>query len=95
MQKALRKIIADLQDLDASLEPFIVEVVERKYKSLTDGEMEVILKICEGLSSREIGLALFKGTRTVTSDRNSILRKLNCKTTAQAVALLFKAKILK
>lgn len=95
MQKALRKIIADLQDLDASLEPFIVEVVERKFNGLTDTQMAIILKICEGMTSKEIGVALFKGSRTVTTNRNDILKKLNCKTMAQAVALLFKAKILK
>jgi two-component system nitrate/nitrite response regulator NarL len=53
---------------------------------LTPREREVLQKMSEGLSNREIGLSLCISENTVKAHVKNILRKLNLQTRAQAVA---------
>jgi DNA-binding NarL/FixJ family response regulator len=52
---------------------------------LTVRERQIIKLIAEGKSSKEIGELLFISTRTVQHHRANIMRKLNCKKTADLV----------
>lgn len=49
---------------------------------LTDREREVLLRVAEGLTSREIGEALGISHRTVETHRESIMRKLDIRSVA-------------
>lgn len=95
MQKVLQKVISDLQGLQAGLEDAQVTVIERNFKGITDREMEMITHVCDGLRGREIAQKMFASLRTIDGYRDNVLRKLHCNTQCQAIALLFKAKILK
>lgn len=95
MLKTIRKTIADLQDLEAALVDAKVVVIERDYKELTRRELEVIRLLCDGCTSQEVADQLFLSARTVEAHRWNVLQKLHCKSLAQAIALLFKAEILK
>ena len=53
---------------------------------LTPREEEVLQKLCEGLSNREIGLSLSISENTVKAHVASILRKLHVRTRSQAAA---------
>jgi two-component system, NarL family, nitrate/nitrite response regulator NarL len=50
---------------------------------LTKREQEIVKLILKGLTSKEIGNALFVSTRTVETHRSNLLKKLNIKNTAE------------
>jgi DNA-binding CsgD family transcriptional regulator len=54
-------------------------------RGLTRRELEVIREVAHGLTSREIGRALFISPRTVEMHVGSALTKLDCRTRAEAV----------
>jgi DNA-binding CsgD family transcriptional regulator/tetratricopeptide (TPR) repeat protein len=54
-------------------------------RGLTRRELEVIGRVADGLTSREIGRALFISPRTVEMHVGSALAKLDCRTRAEAV----------
>ena len=54
-------------------------------RGLTRRELEVIRHVAHGLTSREIGRALFISPRTVEMHVGSALTKLDCRTRAEAV----------
>ncbi len=54
-------------------------------QGLTHRELEVIRHVAHGLTSREIGRALFISPRTVEMHVGSALTKLDCRTRAEAV----------
>jgi len=55
---------------------------------LSDRELEVLHRLAEGRSNKEIGAALFIGVDTVKTHLSSIYRKLGVTRRGQAVALL-------
>ena len=52
---------------------------------LSEREIEVLLAICQGLSTQEIADKLFISKRTVDKHRANILEKSGCKNTASLV----------
>ena len=60
----------------------------RAVAGLTDREMEVMLLVAEGNTSRQIGEALFISPRTVEMHVQGSLLKLQCRTRAEAVRRL-------
>ena len=55
---------------------------------LTARELETLVHISEGLTNREIGVALGISTRTVEAHRDSLMRKLGVKTVAGLTRLV-------
>lgn len=62
---------------------------------LTDKEYEVLVLVCEGLTSKEIGEKLFISSRTVETRKNNLMQKFNVQTTGKLVAVAIKNKIVK
>lgn len=60
---------------------------------LSERELEILLKICKGLSNQEIGDELFISKRTVDKHRANILAKTSCKNTANLVVYAIKNKL--
>ena len=61
---------------------------------LTGREMDVMLLVAEGNTSRQIGEALFISPRTVEMHVQGSLRKLQCRTRAEAVRRLAELEVL-
>lgn len=55
---------------------------------LTARELETLVRIAEGLTNREIGVALGISTRTVEAHRDSLMRKLGVRTVAGLTRLV-------
>lgn len=72
------------------------EIDESKIKSLgiTAREHEVLKRIAEGLSNKEIGNRLFLSESTVKTHVSNILLKLNAKRRTQAIQIAKKERIL-
>ena len=67
---------------------------ETKMANLSKREMEILFKICEGLSNQEIADALFISKRTVDKHRANLLSKTNSKNTASLILYAIKNKII-
>jgi DNA-binding NarL/FixJ family response regulator len=66
-----------------------------KTPNFNDKEIEIIQKICEGLSSREIGDQLHLSMRTIEGYREKIQEKMKVKNTAGIVVYAIKKGIYK
>ncbi|MBQ0080743.1 MAG: response regulator transcription factor [Alistipes sp.] len=64
------------------------------YDTLSEREIEVLVHICQGLSTSEIAERLFLSKRTVDAHRANILEKCKCKNTASLVVYALKNKII-
>ena len=80
-------IAADLAHLGEPVERRLGSREARRLadRGLTRRELEVIRHVADGLTSREIGVALFISPRTVEMHVGSALTKLDCRTRAEAV----------
>jgi DNA-binding NarL/FixJ family response regulator len=67
---------------------------ESKSANLSKREIEILLKICEGLSNQEIAEALFISKRTVDKHRANLLGKTNSKNTASLILFAIKNKLI-
>lgn len=76
----IRGILSDLQLKE--------EPEKQDTKNLSFREIEIIKCIKEGLSSKEIGMALNIATRTVEVHRHNILKKLKLKNTASLISFI-------
>jgi DNA-binding CsgD family transcriptional regulator len=76
----------DLADLGESVERRLGrrEAARRADGGLTRRELEIVRLVARGLTSREIGEALFISARTVEMHVGSALTKLDCRTRAEA-----------
>lgn len=63
--------------------------------SITHREYEILEKVTQGYSSKEISDILYISTHTVLSHRKNLLEKLNARNTCHMVAKAFEMKILK
>ena len=63
------------------------------HKSLSDREMEVLLKITEGKSPKTIAKELSISVKTINAHREHILRKMNMKSTAELIRYGIKHKL--
>jgi two-component system response regulator FixJ len=61
--------------------------------TLTRREKEVLLGLIEGLTNKSIGRSHGISERTVEIHRGNMLRKLDCRTAAQAVKIAFYAEL--
>jgi DNA-binding NarL/FixJ family response regulator len=60
---------------------------------LSEREKEILLLICQGMSTQKIATSLSLSKRTVDSHRANILSKTNCRNTASLVAYAIKEKL--
>lgn len=76
-------------DTDKQLRAVLAENLNLKHRlvleSLTKREVEVLKKICEGSSSKEIAEILFISRHTVETHRKNLLKKLKVKNVATLV----------
>lgn len=75
--RVLSKTVNSLERLKKQLD-FAGENI-KKFKSLTQQELQVLKMVCEGLSSKEVAIALFIEPSTVATHRKKINRKLEAK----------------
>ncbi len=62
-----------------------------QHDMLSDREVEILVGICQGLSTQEIADKLFISKRTVDKHRANILEKSGCKNTASLVVYAIKS----
>jgi DNA-binding NarL/FixJ family response regulator len=67
---------------------------ESKSANLSKREIEILLKICEGLSNQEIAETLFISKRTVDKHRANLLGKTHSKNTASLILFAIKNKLI-
>ena len=63
--------------------------------SITPREMDVLMLICDGLNSKEIGNKLNMSSRTVETHKNKLLQKFGVSNSPQMVAMAFRNKLIK
>jgi DNA-binding CsgD family transcriptional regulator len=63
--------------------------------NITPREREVLLLICEGMNSKEIGASLNMSARTVETHKNKLLQKFGVSNTPQLVAVAFRNHVIK
>lgn len=61
----------------------------RLLETLTKREMEIFLKLAEGLAPHEIGARLFISEETVKKHKQNIFKKLKCNKTSELIKLAF------
>jgi DNA-binding CsgD family transcriptional regulator len=85
-----RAIAADLATIGESVERRLGRREARRLADhgLTRRELEVVRLVARGMTSRQIGQALFISPRTVEMHAGSVLAKLDCQTRAEAVQRL-------
>jgi len=80
------------------LQNVIQKIKRREYESksanLSKREIEILLKICEGLSNQEIAETLFISKRTVDKHRANLLGKTGSKNTASLILFAIKNKLI-
>lgn len=64
--------------------------VESSEELLSNRELEIVLRVCQGLSNQEIGDELFISKRTVDKHRANIMEKTGCRNTANLVIYAIK-----
>ena len=62
---------------------------------ITERELEILGHLCDGLTSKEIGLKLFVSHRTVETHKNNLMQKFAVKTTGKLISLAIKNKIIR
>lgn len=62
---------------------------------LTERELEILEKICDGLTSKEIGDELFVSHRTVETHKKNLMQKFNVNSTGKLIAIALKSRIVK
>ena len=71
--------------------PWVYDMMCRLEKGqLSEREIEILVGICQGLSTQEIADKLFISKRTVDKHRANILEKSGCKNTASLVVYAIK-----
>jgi len=73
------------QDLMRRMAMRLNRKLSDKYETLSDREMEVLVKVCNGLSNNEIANDLFISQKTVEVHKSNIFRKTGVKNSAQLV----------
>lgn len=62
---------------------------------LTERELEVLEKLCDGKTSKEIEEELFVSHRTIETHKKNLMYKFNVNTTGKLIALAFKNRIVR
>lgn len=84
LSHAIRSV-PDNDGSDASLQRRQRKQAIAEHDQLSDREIEILVGICQGLSTQEIADKLFISKRTVDKHRANILEKSGCKNTASLV----------
>lgn len=82
-----------LKSLTASIKTMPHKETSESF-NLSDRELEILKLIGKGYSNVEIGERLFISPRTVGGHRNSILKKLNVKNTANMISIAIENKLI-
>jgi two-component system, NarL family, response regulator LiaR len=95
VQNAIQEVAAGNSYFSPEILNAIIKNLHRKpahepNKALSDREIEVIYKICKGLSNQEIAQELFISKRTVDKHRENILLKTESRNTAELVVYAIK-----
>ncbi|RZJ91066.1 MAG: response regulator transcription factor [Chryseobacterium sp.] len=61
---------------------------------LNELELKVLDLVSEGLTNKEIGFKVFRSSRTIESNRTSLLLKTSTRNTAALMAFAFRSGIL-
>lgn len=62
---------------------------------LTSRELEILILICDGQTSKEIGEVLFLSPRTVETHKTHLMHKFNVNSTGKLISLAIKSKLVK
>jgi DNA-binding NarL/FixJ family response regulator len=96
--KAIEKVVKGGQYISDSLAEKVLfhsksKTIDLIHKSLSDREMEVMLKIIEGKPPKLIAKELSISVKTVNAHREHILRKMNMKSTGELIRYGIKHKL--
>jgi DNA-binding NarL/FixJ family response regulator len=101
---AIKKLAGHKMSYTTKASDLVLEAVQKNNSTngpsnatdqpLTPRECEVIRLIAGGKRSKEIGVALDMGVRTVDAHRNHIIRKLNLHSAADLVRYAIRAKLM-
>lgn len=75
-------------------EPFVVNSARQEQLGITPRELEILMAIAEGLSTREIAEKLFVSENTVKTHASRLFDKLNAKRRTQAVQIAKQAGLI-
>jgi DNA-binding CsgD family transcriptional regulator len=75
-------------------EPFVVNSARQEQLGITRRELEILMAIAEGLSTREIAEKLFVSENTVKTHASRLFDKLNAKRRTQAVQIAKEAGLI-
>ena len=89
---AIESVMADEEYICSTVMEALSGAIRRneKMETLSDRETDVLLGICQGLSTQEIASKLFLSKRTVDSHRANILEKTGSNNTASLVVYAIK-----
>lgn len=97
---AIRTVIKDEKYIDRSLVSLIFSDIRNKNQDIDDvfdklskREVEVLLKISEGLSNKEIGEQLYLSEKTIKNYATNLFVKINVHDRVQATIFAFKNNI--
>ena len=74
--------------------PFVINTVRQQQLGITARELEILMAIAEGLSTREIAAKLFVSENTVKTHSSRLFDKLNAKRRTQAVQIAKEAGLI-
>ena len=89
---AIESVMADEEYICSAVMEALSSAIRRNEEvgTLSDRETDVLLGICQGLSTQEIASKLFLSKRTVDSHRANILEKTGSNNTASLVVYAIK-----
>ncbi|PRQ08180.1 Oxygen regulatory protein NreC [Enhygromyxa salina] len=82
---AIRAVVADRAFVSAALGGAVIQAQSTSRALLTDRELEILGLIGQGLTNRQIGVALAISTKTVDNHRTRMMRKLDAHAVADLV----------
>ncbi len=80
---------------DTILKSMVNKSKTTKTETLTNRELEIVYRVVEGLTNKEIAEKLNISVRTVDSHKNNVLHKLNIKSSVELVKYAIKNKLVK
>ncbi len=88
-----KKLFSELSRQQEKTAMVVNSVVKRREEGLTYRELEVLQRVCLGLSNQDLAKSLFLSEKTVKNHLTSIFRKIGVNDRTQAVLYAIKHKI--
>jgi two-component system response regulator DegU len=88
-----KKLFSELSRQQEKTATVIKSVAKRREEGLTYRELEVLQRVCLGLSNQDLAKSLFLSEKTVKNHLTSIFRKIGVNDRTQAVLYAIKHKI--